>query len=273
MDEQNLNPSASIPPETEAGKPKLWAWISIALILLIAGYFVYRWWSSGVLRPAAPEETGLPTIAPVLEPELASYDDIAQFTEGKPLPEPLDPEEQVLPQFEGNEHIYGGDTAQVTMVEYASISHPYTKLLHPKIREFVEANAGKVNWVFRNYPSTKNEEDYVFSQAAECIALQIGNDAYWKYMETVFSGKITKENMIAAAGEVGADPEAVRACVDEERTFDYVLLDKQNAQLMLKLYVSPAFVFQSNVTGEMRIAEGANTVEYLQGVLDEMTKS
>ncbi len=235
----------------------------LALIaLLIIAIAAMWWWMS---RPA-PLEPGAdrPIDLPVAAPEIDSMDDVAAMTQGKPVP----PEFPgiVLPPFVEGDHIYGEQAAAVSVVEYTNFGNVYAGLLHPDLKAYVDASGGGVNWVFRHYPLS--DADYLPAQAAECAYFQKDHQAFWLYMERNFKGPWTAASLKADAAAMGLDPEFFDRCLDEGTTRDHVLGNAQDARLDAKIRVGPSYVIVNNATGEVRLVEGVNTIDYIEKTVE-----
>lgn len=257
-------------------RTKVWFVVALCLLLLIGGYFFAEWLigPSEPFRGVAPEQPVVPLIAPVAQPTLEKYEEIAQYTGDKPLP--TEPSPYVfLTAVESDEHILGNRQSKITVVEYAALTSLYTQLFHSKMHEFLEKNSDRIHWVFRHYPATSNENDYRAGMATECVAQQLGNDGFWSYLDLLLNqkGSTLPLNLLLSNGtKVGADATWLQTCIEKKELYDYVLDDKAAAETDSQISVSPSFVFLNNETQAMRVVEGLNTIEYMQAVLDDVSK-
>jgi len=259
-------------------RTKVWFVVALCLLVLVGGYFFANWLIGGEepFRGAAPEQPPVELIAPVAQPDLKEFEDVAQYTESKPLPSEPDPL-VFLTDVESDEHIRGDRDTEIVVVQYAALSSLYTQLMYPKLVQFQENNKDRMHWVFRHYPGTDNQNDYRAAQATECITQQLGNDGFWAYMDALMSPKnigssLPMSVLLDTAKQVGADTALLQSCIEQEQLYDYVLQDKVNAQTDSSIYVAPSFMFQNSQTSKRRIVEGINTIEYMQAVLDDMQK-
>ncbi len=257
-------------------RTKVWLFVALCLLILIGGYFFAEWMIGRPepFRGAAPEQPAVPLIAPVAQPDLKKYEDIAQYTGDKPLPQEPSPY-LFLTDIEPDEHIRGNPQTKVTLVEYGALTSLYTQLIHMKMGEFFEQNSDRMHWVFRHYPGTDNQNDYRSGIATECVAQQLGNDGFWAYLDLLMNerGSLLPLDLLLSFGtQVGADAVGLQTCIEGEELYDYVLEDKAMAETDTEIYVSPSFVFLNNETQSMRIVEGINTLEYMQAVLDDVSR-
>jgi protein-disulfide isomerase len=88
-----------------------------------------------------------------------------------------------------SDHIVGSPTAPIVLVEYSDFQCPYCKLIHPSLKQIVSESNGQVAWVYRQYPLYQiHPQATPAANAAECIASLGGNDAFWKFEQTIFEG-------------------------------------------------------------------------------------
>ena len=264
------------------------ALIITILILVIAGAsaaLMYLFW-----MPMEPEEMVVPdTIAPTISPTIERYEDIAEYTAGKPLPKPIypdDPEREVADTGDPTdrsgqdiavglvpfmEHIRGNTDTPIFMIEYADLRHPYTGIMHNKLKELLENNAEEFHWVFRHYPATSSNIDWLASQSSECVMRQLSHSGFWQYIDELLKKPLPqRDTFIAIATDLGVDTEAFAQCLDDNETYNTVLYHAQQGNFYHGVTVSPSFVFKNTETGEVRVVDGINTIEYLQAVIDAM---
>jgi protein-disulfide isomerase len=120
------------------------------------------------------------------------------------------------------DHIIGDPNAPVVIVEYADFQCPYCSVIYPTLKRIVAESGGAVAWVFRNFPlESIHPEARPSAMAAECINDQLGNDAYWKFMEDAFENQQSLGSAwyVTEAGQLGADLTQFNACVTG-RQFD-----------------------------------------------------
>jgi len=238
-------------------------WLVIFLLLLVAagvGLYLYR---SGYFVPAPvpPEEQ-------VIAPEITSTAEIEQYTGGKAIPV-ADPS-RTVPPIDPDDHIRGSANAEISMVEYTNVNNPYASLIHADLIKILAAN-DDVNWVFRQYPRTSNAADLLAAEATECVASVSGNDVFWRYLDALLVRKnFSRETLLSTGIGVGVSRTEFESCLNDGTKRDYVILDKRDAQVKGKIFVTPTFVFIDNRTGETRIAEGLNTSAYFQEIIRVM---
>lgn len=86
------------------------------------------------------------------------------------------------------DHIFGDlSKAEVLLVEYSDTECPFCKRFHTIIHSEIAKYNGKVAWVYRHYPlDSIHPKTRTEARATECVASIAGNDAFWKYLDTIF---------------------------------------------------------------------------------------
>jgi len=121
-----------------------------------------------------------------------------------------------VPAPTAKDHVLGSLSAPVVLVEYTDFECPYCALVYPTIKKIVSESSGQIAWVMRNFPLESIHPDArPAAIAAECIAGELGNDAYWRYVDAVFNNqsKLNPAYSRQLALQFGADPTAYDACV------------------------------------------------------------
>jgi len=174
------------------------------------------------------------------------------------------------------DHLYGNQDAVITAVEYSDFECPFCKRFHLTMKQFVANNKGKVNWVYRNFPlSFHNPGATKEAEAAECVALVAGNEAYWKYNNTIFDRTTSNgtgfpvANLLPLAKEIGVDEKAYRACMDGGKTKQRVLDDLNNG-VASGINGTPGSILINHSTGKMAIAAGALPLQNMQALVDQL---
>ncbi len=98
-----------------------------------------------------------------------------------------------VPTLRDGDYILGNKDADVIIYEYSDTECPFCKRFHATMHELINNNKGKVAFVYRQFPldsihpKTRKE-----SEALLCAGELGGNDAFWKYLDTIF--EITPSN-------------------------------------------------------------------------------
>jgi len=251
--------------DPQAKKTLLWI-IAVLALVGIVGLLIFL-----KMYTAEPiEDTGVFT-PPVLAPEITTLEDVKEFEKGKPLPE-VDAEKTVGDYKILGEHILGNQQATVSIIEYSDLNNTYSNLMHPELEDLVETDTD-VNWIFRHYPLSEEENSYLAAYVTECVYKQLGDDAFWPLMNTVLSDELVKgssEDLEAAGRNIVPEKAMYQSCLKGESVEMDVKDDKRQGFVFSKVRTTPTFVIVNNETEETRVIEGIVTRNYLNNVLSIM---
>lgn len=86
------------------------------------------------------------------------------------------------------EHIFGNPNAPIKIIEYTDLECPFCKRFHGTMQQIVQEFDGQVAWVLRNFPLDQLHPNApLLAETAECVASTAGNDAYWKFLDEIFT--------------------------------------------------------------------------------------
>ncbi len=84
------------------------------------------------------------------------------------------------------DYVRGERNARVQLFEYSDYDCPFCKRVHPTLKSLLEQNAGKVVWIYRQFPLTQlHPEARAKSEAALCAGKVGGSDAFWAYSDAL----------------------------------------------------------------------------------------
>ncbi|MDO8523904.1 MAG: thioredoxin domain-containing protein [bacterium] len=140
-----------------------------------------------------------------------------------------------IPGVTTADHILGDPNAPIKIVEYTDFECPFCKQFDGTMKQVLAAYPGKVAWVMRNFPLQQIHPNAPkLALATECVAELGGNDAYWKFKDSIFTQApintffdITK--LTATAKGVGVDGTAFDACVASEKYQDKITQEFNDA--------------------------------------------
>jgi len=174
-----------------------------------------------------------------------------------------------------NDHRMGASEkkAKVTFIEYSDIDCPFCKQFHPVLGEIVE-KYDDVAWVYRHFPipslhprATKKAE------AAECIALQGGDDAFWALLDDMFEFGDSKnssdlDRLPALVADMGYDADKFTACLDNDDMSDRVQKDIAGGAKAGVKGTPHTFVILPD--GEILSQSGAVPIESIEQLLEQV---
>ncbi len=173
-----------------------------------------------------------------------------------------------------SDHIFGDKKAKVTIVEYSDIECPYCKRFHPTVAKVVANYKGKVNWVYRHFPLNFHQNAQKEAEATECAAQLGGNDAFWKYLNTLFERTTSNgtgfalDALVPLAKELGLDEKKFKECLDSGKYADKVNQDLNEGQSAGIQGTPGGFVMSKD--GKSSVIEGAIPAEQLKAQIDAL---
>ncbi len=131
----------------------------------------------------------------------------------------------------------------------------------PTVNKIMNAYAGKIRLVIKNYPYRYRD----FSQlAAEASLAARDQGKYWEMHDLMLkrSPQLDRESLIRYAGELGLDVKRFAASLDGKRHAAEIERDKELA-VKMDLYNTPTFF----ITGRKVIGE--RPFDYVKKIIDE----
>ncbi|MDH3316189.1 MAG: DsbA family protein [Gammaproteobacteria bacterium] len=172
------------------------------------------------------------------------------------------------------DHIYGNPEAIVSLIEYSDFECPFCKQFHLTAKEIVDAYDGKVNWVYRHFPlAFHNPGAQLQAEASECAAALGGNEAFWKYTDTIYERTTSNgdgfpaDGLVPLAREVGIDGDAFRQCLTERRYTDRVKEDFEEG-VSVGIRGTPGNILLNNETGSVIPRPGAAPLDIWKQLID-----
>jgi protein-disulfide isomerase len=120
------------------------------------------------------------------------------------------------------DYIYGNPNAPILVVEYSDYDCPFCKNFHETMNQIMNEYGvtGKVAWVYRQFPiAGLHPNANHLSESALCVGELGGNDAFWKYSNSIFQERNVNEatnisKLKDYAKNAGVEESAFQACLD-----------------------------------------------------------
>lgn len=134
------------------------------------------------------------------------------------------------------DHILGSKSAPVLLVEYSDFECPFCKTFHPTVKQVLQDYGDKVALVYRHYPLSFHQNAEKEAEASECINEQGGNDAFWKFADTIFERTTSNGTGFALdklgplAAELGLDQTSFQSCLDSGKYAKLVADEEADGQ-------------------------------------------
>lgn len=165
----------------------------------------------------------------------------------------------------GDAPALGPADAAVTVVEYSDYLCPACRSVHEVAGRIKEQYEGRIRWVFKDFPLKRHRGAFKMAEAAHCADEQ---GLFWAYQDAMFRMEEAPdtEGLIAQAGNLGADADAFRACLESGRQRGRVNRGIEDGRRS-GVSATPTFF----VNGRMTC--GALSEEAFQGMIDEALKT
>ncbi len=173
----------------------------------------------------------------------------------------------------GRDHILGDKGAEVTLIEFSDYECPYCKQFNGVPQEVVKRLGSRVNFVWRHFPlDFHNPMAHREADAAECVAKQGGNDAFWKFTDAVMArtGSNGKglpadrgDPLLALAVELKLDATAFKKCLDSGE-MSLRVDDDRNDGMRSGVSGTPGLIIYNNKTGKTDFVNGAMPIDALE---------
>lgn len=136
------------------------------------------------------------------------------------------------PKREQNRHIYGSVDAPVTIVEFSDFECPFCARLHPTLGRLVDESDGQVAWEYRHLPLPSHRNAEMAAAIGECVASNLGNEAFWDYGSTVFGNQrsVNTTFLTETAGELGLAQEDLQTCINTSEVQSQIRTDLNTAR-------------------------------------------
>lgn len=98
--------------------------------------------------------------------------------------------EITVPPVTEDDHILGNPDAPVKIIEYSDLECQYCRVFHATMKQImgVYGDTGQVAWVYRHFPIVELHRNAPqLAEASECVAELGGNEAFWKFIDEVFT--------------------------------------------------------------------------------------
>ena len=84
------------------------------------------------------------------------------------------------------DYVRGDKSSRVLLFEYSDYDCPFCKRVHPTLQKLLDDNAGKVAWIYRQFPLDQlHPTARSKSEAALCAGKLGGNDAFWAFSDAL----------------------------------------------------------------------------------------
>ena len=135
-------------------------------------------------------------------------------------------------------------SATVTLVEFGDYECPACGQYHPLVKQLLTDLAGKITYVYRNYPLSQHANAPISSQAAEAAGLQ---GKFWQMHDKLYESQPEWSNatdptsiFVGYAQALGLNVDQFKTDLTSQKVKDKVQSDKNDGNLV-QLTGTPSF--------------------------------
>lgn len=178
-------------------------------------------------------------------------------------------------QVNDTDYIKGNPNAPILMIEYSDYDCPFCKQYHETLNRIMEEYGvtGRVAWVYRQFPIGQlHPNSPKISEAALCVGSIGGNDAFWKFSDSIFSKREIDEptntlKLPDYAVEAGVKKEEYTACMESGKMAEPVKKSVEDA-FNIGARGTPYTILV--VGNEQAVINGAQSYETVKGIIDNL---
>jgi protein-disulfide isomerase len=161
----------------------------------------------------------------------------------------------------GDSPVQGPKDADVTIAEFSDYLCPACRKEHETSKRIRKTYAGKIRWVFKDYPLDRHEGAKKLAEAAHCAGEQ---GKFWEFQDMLFAFKEKPGpgELETAAQQLGLDVERFRQCYDSGKYDSKVEQHIQEAK-EAGVNATPTFIING------RLHSGSLSFDEFKQMIDE----
>lgn len=170
-----------------------------------------------------------------------------------------------------------GDVASsdVVIIEYSDSDCPFCQRFHNTMKEVIALPSIKVAWAYRHFPLSIHPNAQNEAIALVCTQNLGGNDAFWKYLDTVIDVTLSPEKsssiLTGFAKDQGIDTALFAKCIADPKTAKIVTDQATEAQ-SIGAKGTPFSIVINTKTNEQAVIPGALPAEQVKQIIDGLLK-
>ncbi len=220
----------------------------------------------------------LQTLEKIVAGGNSGNNNIAKVAQAPPQVQPEEPKADLtkMPPVSDQDWILGDRNAQVIMVEYSDYQCPFCQRFHPTMQQIMKDYAGKVAWVFRQYPLSFHPFAQKAAEAGECVGKIGGNDKFWAFTNKAYEtgakdpNALAVDNLVKLASELGVDASKVRSCISSGEMAGKVKADMDGGSAAGVTGTPGTILVAKN--GKSDFVPGAYPVDAVKAQIDALLK-
>ncbi len=181
-----------------------------------------------------------------------------------------------VPAVTSSDHVKGNVNAPVKIIEYSDLECPFCKEFHATLSAVLSVYGDQVALVYRHFPlAMLHSKAPAEAQAAECAAKLGGNDAFWSFVDEVFT--ITPSNngldpaeLPKIAGQIGLDVNQFETC--QASDYGKALIQQEYNDAVSAGGQGTPYSIVVNNAGKKYVINGALPLDQVRTIVDQALK-
>ena len=176
-----------------------------------------------------------------------------------------------VPEVTDEDWVYGNPEGKIVLIEYSDLECPFCQQFHATAKQLLEKNKD-VKWIYRHFPlDTIHPSARPRAIAAECVGKIAGNDAFWKFVDTIFGDEMSiPDNQLAKiASQIGINTNDFNTCIDKGEAEADVDSDMQGGQ-SAGVNGTPGNFLKNTETDKVTFIPGALPLAQLEQELQKL---
>lgn len=159
---------------------------------------------------------------------------------------------------------WGPSNAPVTVVEFSDYECPACREAHRTVQRLKDIYAGKIRWVFKDFPLSKHKMAEKAAEAARCAGDQ---GKFWEYQDILFSSKEgpDTDHLVGYARGIGLDENKFGACLNGGKHREDVIRS-HNEGRDAGVGATPSFIING------MLITGAAPLDHFKQIIDDELK-
>ncbi len=175
----------------------------------------------------------------------------------------------------GRDHIRGDANAKVTLIEYSDFECPFCKRFHGTMKQLLDVYAGKIKWVYRQYPLSFHANAQKEAEASECAYDLGGHAKFWEFADKIYERTTSNGTGFALADlpklavEIGLNQAKFEDCLNSGKNKNYITQSLADGDAAGNGPLGTPSTIIITAKGDKRIIKGALPVELMKPVIDQ----
>lgn len=178
-------------------------------------------------------------------------------------------------QADATDHSLGNPSATVKVIEYADLECPYCKVFHTTMHQVMDyyGQSGNVEWVYRPFALGQiHSKAPKEAEAAECAADQGGSQAFFAYIDKIYSITPGENNLDLAqlpivAKDIGINVDTFNSCLSSGK-FAKRVQDSYNEAIKAGGTGTPFILITKAGSTDAIPLEGAQPYDSMRAAID-----